>query len=347
MSFTVELAERGWLPDAVLRWGMRRLLAQRLRDSVPKNGGGRAAQNRQLAAELCAGPIAVQTAAANEQHYEVPARFFELILGPRLKYSGCLYPPGVSDLAAAEEEMLRLTCARGEIADGQRILELGCGWGSLSLWLAEHYPHAAITGVSNSHGQRAFIMARAQARGLKNLSIITADINDFVPTGQFDRVVSVEMFEHLRNHELLLKRIAEWLQPEGLLFVHHFCHRDAAYLFEETGPAASGQNWMTRHFFRGGIMPSADWLSHFDRHLKLRRQWLVDGKHYCRTLLAWLKNLDERRAEIVPLLAATYGPGAAPRVLQRWRMFILACAELFGYADGTEWQVGHYVLEKV
>jgi cyclopropane-fatty-acyl-phospholipid synthase len=338
LEWGMRQAELGRLPDWLIRLGIRRLLAVRLRD---EGRGGVEAQRERAAAlleHMRASRIALATDAANEQHYEVPPELFELALGPRLKYSACIWPAGVSTLAAAEDAALALTCERAELADGQGILELGCGWGSLSLWMAERYPGARILAVSNSAPQRAFIEARRDSKGLSNLDVVTADMNSFSPEGVFDRIVSVEMFEHMRNWEALCGHIATWLAPGGKLFVHIFCHRAWPYLFATQGAA----NWMGRHFFTGGLMPSDDLLLQTCGELRLERRWAVDGRHYARTLLAWLRNHNVARDRILPILARTYGEGEAHRWFGRWRLFYLACAELFAWAGGTEWYVAHY-----
>jgi cyclopropane-fatty-acyl-phospholipid synthase len=284
------------------------------------------------------GPIAVATAAANDQHYEVPAEFFRLVLGPHLKYSCCLWPDGVDSLAEAEAAMLALTCERAGIEDGMRILDLGCGWGSLAVWLAEHYPASQVLAVSNSHGQRAFIIERARAKGLLNLEVRTADLNDFAPAERFDRIVSVEMFEHMRNYRRLLARVASWLTPRGRLFLHVFCHREHPYFFEDKGPS----DWMTRHFFTGGLMPTEDLLARVQDDLEICDRWRVDGRHYEKTLLAWLARLDAERDRVEELFAEVYGgPQEALIWRNRWRIFFLACAELFGFRGGSEWLVSH------
>jgi cyclopropane-fatty-acyl-phospholipid synthase len=343
MSFLESLAESGWLPDVLLRWGMRRLLAQRLHDAHSTDPVRVREDISALVAELKQSPIAIETTAANEQHYEVPAKFFQQILGPRLKYSSCYYEHETTDLATAEESMLRLTCERAELSNGQRILELGCGWGSLTLWMAEQFKSARITAVSNSHSQREFIMQRAKERGLSNVEVVTCDMNHLEqPNGDYDRVISVEMFEHMRNYELLLQRISNWLKPTGKLFVHIFVHRHIAYKFQADGEL----DWMARNFFSGGIMPSEDLLLHFPRHLQIERRWAVNGTHYARTLEDWLRLLDARAPELWPLFPATKDDPLAGRALQRWRMFLMACAELFNYRGGTEWYVGHYLFRK-
>ncbi|MFD0737774.1 SAM-dependent methyltransferase [Lysobacter koreensis] len=332
------LAERGLLPDAVLRLGMRRLCAQRLREEL---AGGPEAQAQRFHARLAMlreSPVAIHTDVANRQHYELPPEFFAHCLGPRLKYSSCYYPSGDETLAQAEEAMLALYGERAELADGQDILELGCGWGSLTLWMAQRFPNARITAVSNSRPQREFIEALCRERGVGNVRVLTCDVNRLqLQAAQFDRCVSIEMFEHMRNYDTLLERIGGWLRVGGKLFVHIFCHRTALYPFETQG----GDNWMGRHFFTGGLMPSADTLAWFQRALHLEQRWLVDGRHYERTANHWLQAQDRNRDVLMPILEQAYG-SAAPLWFQRWRMFWMACAELFGYADGEQWMVAHY-----
>lgn len=338
----IRLAESGWLPDSLVRHGIRRLCRERLRDELV--GGDRGARSARQAAFIQSmrdADVAPVPEKANEQHYEVPAAFYEHCLGARRKYSSCWYPDGVTTLDAAEEAALAETCRRAEIADGMRILELGCGWGSLTLWMGEHYPNARILGVSNSASQRAHILGEAERRGITNIEIRTADMNGFEPGARFDRVVSVEMFEHMRNWAELYRRVSGWLERDGRLFKHVFCHRDTAYPFEEHGK----RDWMGRHFFSGGIMPSVDLASQFDEHLRVCETWTWDGTHYGRTSEDWLRNLDRNRGAVMPVLAETYGEHDADRWRQRWRMFFLACAELFGYRNGEEWMVVHWLLE--
>ncbi|MCC8552624.1 SAM-dependent methyltransferase [Xanthomonas hortorum] len=341
-SFATRLAESGLLPDAALRYGIRRLCAQRLRDE--RGDGADASDERQRAFidSLRASAIAIETDAANRQHYELPPQFFTLCLGRRLKYSSCYWDTTTPDLDAAEERMLALYGERAELADGQRILELGCGWGSLTLWMAERYPGATITAVSNSRPQRAHILEQCRVRGLSNVQVITADVNALaLPPGNFDRVLSVEMFEHMRNYRELLARVGSWLAPGGKLFVHVFCHRDLAYPFEVAGE----DNWMGRHFFTGGLMPATDTLLHFQQDVVIEQRWVLSGEHYEKTANAWLENQDRHREQIMPLLKQTYGKDEQ-RWWQRWRMFWLACAELFGYDQGREWGVAHYRFVK-
>lgn len=339
-SIGITAAEYGWLPDWAVRAGIRSLLRERLRTLRLNIGEDADRQRSRHLAAMRAGPIAPVPAAANAQHYEVPAQFFERVLGPRLKYSCGWWPVGVSTLAEAEESMLRLTSDRAGVTDGMRLLDLGCGWGSWSLWVAETVPNVEVVAVSNSAGQRQYIEREAARRGLQNLTVVTADMNSFEPDGTFDRVVSIEMFEHMRNYGRLLSRIRSWLRPHGRLFVHIFCHRRYPYFFED---AASG-DWMARHFFTGGMMPSQDLLSGVQGDLEVESQWRVSGREYQRTAEAWLQNLDRHRPEIERLLEAA-GAAVSGRVAAgRWRLFFLACAELFGSDGGQEWFVTHSLL---
>ena len=336
------LAERGWVPDTVLRAGIRRLCAQRLRDELAGGVEAQSQRQRERLAQLRHSPLAIETDAANRQHYELPPAFFSHCLGPRLKYSSCYYPNGDETLEQAEEAMLALYGERAGLADGQDILELGCGWGSLTLWMAGRYPNARITAVSNSNGQRAFIEARCRERGLHNVRVLPRDVNTLaLPAAAYDRCVSIEMFEHMRNYDSLLARIGSWLRPGGRLFVHIFVHRTLLYPFETEG----ADNWMGRHFFTGGLMPAADTLLHFQGPLSIVQQWLVDGTHYQRTANHWLQRQDEQRDAVMAILRQAYGDAAA-LWFQRWRMFFMACAELFGYAGGQQWMVSHYLFER-
>ncbi|MEO5701927.1 MAG: class I SAM-dependent methyltransferase [Casimicrobiaceae bacterium] len=333
--------EQGLVPDPFVRAGIRRMVRQRLVDIH----AGDAARSAEVAAafvrELRGGPVALVPEKANAQHYEVPAEFFGHVLGTHRKYSACYWPAGVDDLDAAEAAALEVTCRRAGIADGQDILELGCGWGSLTLWMAARYPKARITAVSNSGSQRTFITAQARRRNLGNVQVITADMNAFASEHRHDRVVSVEMFEHMRNWPEMFRRVGEWLRPDGRFFMHVFTHRRTPYAFVERDPS----DWMSRHFFSGGMMPSDDLALHFQDHLRLCDHWRWSGREYERTANAWLANMDDARAALWPILEATYGAEAATQWWMRWRVFFMSCAELFGYAGGEEWGVSHYLFE--
>jgi cyclopropane-fatty-acyl-phospholipid synthase len=335
----IELAEAGLVPDFLTRAAIRRLLRDRLREITSGDAERELCDAELLRRDLSAGPIAVCTRAANEQHYEVPAAYFERVLGARLKYSSGFWE-GDSDLDQAEEQMLALTCQRAGLEDGMHVLDLGCGWGSLSLWIAEHYPNCRVVGVSNSKSQRESILGRCHVRGFENVEVQTCDINYFDPGRRFDRIVSVEMFEHVRNHARLLARIASWLSPEGRLFVHHFSHREHAYAFEDLG----ADDWMARYFFSGGLMPSDDHLLHFQRDLVVQARWRVSGTHYQKTADAWLERQDAARDEVMETMVLAYGADAARRWYHRWRLFHMACSELFGFRNGNEWWVSHVLM---
>ena len=340
MSLLTRMAESGYVPDNLLRIGIKQLLRQRLREvasrpDVLSPEPGRSGEPNQV--------IAVETEKANQQHYELPPEFFQLMLGPRLKYSCCHWSEGERSLGSAEESMLALTCQRAQIVDGMRILDLGSGWGSLGLYVAEHFPGCHVTTVSNSGPQQLFISEQATRRGLVNVRTVRANVNEFTPQARFDRVVSVEMFEHVRDHEELLSRIASWLAAEGKLFVHVFCHRTSSYSYELDG----NNDWMARYFFTGGMMPSFDMLNRIDKDMHVTQRWEVPGTQYQRTLMSWLYRLDIQKNEAMKILRAHYGKDQAHVWFVRWRLFLLACAELFGFREGREWLVGHYLLEPV
>jgi len=341
MSLGIELAERGFVPSPVVRMGIRHLLRSRIRDEERRHADREAALARFIAG-MEGGDVAPVPAMANQQHYEVPAAFFRTALGSRMKYSSGFWPGGVHTLDASEEAMLRLTALRAGIADGHRILELGCGWGSFSLWAAEHFPSSRVVGVSNSASQREFILGEARRRGLANIEILTCDMNRFEAPGTFDRVVSVEMFEHMRNWPELFRRISGWLVPGGKLFIHVFASARFAYLFE----TEADDDWMGRHFFTGGMMPSHDLLPRVAGPLSLEDHWVVPGTHYARTSEAWHQNLLRNTDAAVASLSGPLTPAEARIQVRRWEMFFLACAELFGFDGGREWHVSHYRLVK-
>lgn len=339
MASIIGLAESGWVPDPLIRVGIRQLVKQRLRDELRQPAGTKQARTDALRESA----VALHTDAANEQHYEVPTEFFQLVLGPRLKYSACIYPHDDASLAEAEIHTLQLYKERLGIKHGDAVLDLGCGWGSFSLWLAENEPDVQITAVSNSATQRRYIEGRISRLGLNNLKVITADVNNLsLPQASYDKVISVEMFEHVRNYAVLMQRISSWLKPGGVLFTHIFCHKDLIYPFEVEGES----NWMGRYFFTGGLMPASDTLLSFQEDLTLERRWLHDGTHYERTARGWLDNMDRQGEAVLPSLRETYGEREVSVWQQRWRMFFMACEEMFAYDQGNQWQVAHYKFVK-
>jgi len=341
-NLKIQLAEKGYIPDSLIRKGIKDLVKTRLNDIQADNCEAGTASLMRFISAMKQSEIAPLPQLANAQHYEVPQAFFGYCLGKHRKYSSCFWLPETTHLDDAEHLALRQTCDHAELTDGLDILELGCGWGSLSLWMAEQYPNARITGVSNSHSQREYILSTAKARGLGNLSIITADMNTFEAPAQYDRIVSVEMFEHMRNYQVLYAKLARWLKPGGKFFKHIFVHRNTPYVFE----VQDENDWMSQYFFSGGMMPSDDLPLYFQDDLRLINRWRWDGTHYEKTANAWLANMDAQHAAITPVLAATYGDANVELWRNRWRMFYMACAELFGYNHGQEWWVSHYLFEK-
>ena len=338
LASTISVAERAPLPDVALRFGVSQLVGSARRKLAAEPVGAEA----RFAQRMADHPVAMNTDAANAQHYELPEEFFGMVLGPRRKYSSCFYGPGADTLAQAEEKALTTTAEHADLKDGQQILELGCGWGSLSLWMAENLPNARITSVSNSHSQRAYIEGEAKARGLGNLRVVTADMNDFQPEGGFDRVVSVEMFEHMSNWRTLLERVRTWVKPDGRVFIHIFTHRSTPYRFDHNDEA----DWIGKYFFTGGIMPSHGLITHFPDLFEVEADWVWNGRHYELTALDWLTNFDRNSEEILRVLKGVYGADAN-LWRRRWRLFFLATAGLFGHSRGEEWGVSHYRLKPV
>ena len=330
------LAERRLLPDSLIRWGIRNQLKQHslFLANNPKS-------DQSWIEELSKGPIAVCTDTSKQQHYEVPTEYFKSVLGSHLKYSSCFWNEVTTSLEMAEGNMLRLSCEHAELENGQNILELGCGWGSLSLWMAEHYPESTITAMSHSKTQKAYIDSESKRRGLDNLKVITSDINDFNTSKRFDRIVSVEMFEHLRNHSLLFNRLNSWLKDDGRIFIHVFAHHKECYLFE----VEHERDWMAEHFFTGGMMPSINYLPSAAKPFKELNRWEINGAHYSKTLEAWLLKQDQEERIILKHFLNTYGKDSKLWI-QRWRIFYLACSELFAYNGGKEWPVMHYLFAK-
>lgn len=338
----ISLAEHGKIPDFLVRFGIRQLCLKRLQQEHINNPELQQQRYQTLINELRQSPIAIETSAANEQHYEVPTDFYLSSLGNRLKYSCAYYETADSSLDQAEEAMLSLYNTRADLQNGQTILELGCGWGSLTLWMAEHFPDSMITAVSNSSTQKQHIDQQCQLRGFKNVNVITADVNNLdAENDHFDRVISIEMFEHMRNYRTLLERISSWLKPNGKLFVHIFAHRNLMYPFEVAGE----EDWMSKYFFTGGLMPSIDTLLHFQEHLTINQRWLVNGQHYEKTCNHWLEKTDQNKSAIVSAFKESYGEQEAEVWFQRWRIFYMSCAELFGLRNGNEWIVAHYLFE--
>ena len=338
----IDLAEKGIMPDFLIRSGIRRMQKERLLWEKSRSVSEVEAHHQNWVNEMKGSSIAYVPEKANEQHYEVPPDFFVNALGKHLKYSSGYWPEGVTNLDDSEFAMLKLSAERAEITNGDSILELGCGWGSLTLYMAENYPKSQITAVSNSKDQRLFIEKKCQERGFENVKVITADMNVFTIDEKFDRIVSVEMFEHMRNYEQLLDKVSSWLQPGGKLFIHIFPHKTLVYPFTEDGEG----DWMGRNFFSGGIMPSHQLLLYFQKKLNIEMSWRFNGSHYEKTSLAWLNKMDSNKNEIMEIFSNTYGAGNASVWFQRWRIFFMACEVLFGYDNGREWGVSHYRFVK-
>ncbi|MES2287168.1 MAG: class I SAM-dependent methyltransferase [Bacteroidota bacterium] len=336
------LLEKNKIPDILIRKGIRSLLKQRLDQENKGNTETQQAHFMNLIEELKSSPIAVNTVDANEQHYEVPTKFYQYCLGKHLKYSSGYWKDGVTDIDTSEKDMLELTCQRAELQDGQNVLELGCGWGSLSFFMASKFPKSTFTVVSNSRTQKLYIDEQAINRGLKNLTVITVDINVFNIDATFDRIVSVEMFEHMRNYQKLMHKASSFLRADGKLFVHIFTHKEYAYKFE----VIDESDWMSKYFFTGGIMPSDHLLLYFNEHMSIEQHWHVNGTHYSKTSEAWLENMDKHKNEIMPMFESTYGKDQALKWWVYWRIFYMSCAELWGYNDGNEWIVSHYLFKK-
>lgn len=339
----VSWTETGLVPDTVIRAGIRRLLESKRKAINVDDIEYAASEVNRFVAMMDNSPIALVPDLANEQHYEVPAKFFTQVMGEHLKYSCGYWAAGAKDLSESEADALRVTVQRADIQDGMQVLDLGCGWGSLSLWIAEQFPACSVTSVSNSSSQREFIVKQAELRGLDNVRVLVHDMNDFTTNDKFDRIVSVEMFEHMRNYRELFSSISQWLAPDGRFFMHIFCHRSTPYEYIDNGPA----DWMSRYFFSGGIMPCAELPLRFNDQLSLEKRWQWNGTNYAKTCDAWLARMDGNKSEIMPILNGCYGETDAPVWWQRWRIFFMACSELFNYDRGNEWYVGHYMFRKV
>ena len=338
----IKLSESQLFPDYLIRFGIRQLLKKRIASLISQDTESNHQHKMNFIEAMNKSTIALVPELANEQHYEVPSKFYDFCLGKQKKYSSCYWTDITKNLNQSESKALELTASHANLKDGQLILELGCGWGSLTLWMAQKYPKSKITAVSNSKSQKVYILNEAKKRKLKNIKVITEDMNIFSSKEKFDRVVSVEMIEHMRNHKKLFKNIASWLKPKGMFFMHIFVHQSQPYLFE----VEEDDDWMSQYFFSGGMMPSKDLPLYFQDQMKLISHWDWPGTHYEKTANAWLKNLDNNKTKVLPILKKTYGERDAEMWLQRWRIFFMACAELWGYKEGMEWRVGHYLFRK-
>lgn len=336
------LLEKDILPDFLIRIGIRNLLKARLAEEKKKNLEKQQEHLNQYIDGLKKSPIAINTSDANEQHYEVPTEFYKYVLGKRMKYSGGYWPLDAKTLDESEEAMLKLSCERAELKDGHSVLDLGCGWGSVSLYVAEKYPKCKITAVSNSKTQKEYIDSVAKEKGFKNLTVITRDMNEFTIEEKFDRIISVEMLEHMKNYQKLFAKLSGFLKPDGLFFIHIFTHKDYAYHFE----VRDETDWMAKYFFTGGMMPSHNLFLYFQESLSIVNHWVVNGTHYGKTSEAWLSNMDKNKSSIIPILEKTYGKENVTKWWSYWRIFFLACAELFAYKNGEEWLVSHYLFKK-
>lgn len=342
ISFLIRLAEKKLLPDFMIRYGIRALLKKRVRSLVSTNPEENIQNKIRFIQEMNSSQIALVPELANEQHYEIPSNFYKYCLGKHKKYSSCYWSDQTKSLSEAELLSLKVTSKHARLSNGLNILELGCGWGSLTLWMAKQYPNSKITAVSNSSSQKLYILAQAKKRKLRNISVVTEDMNKFNPKNRYDRVVSVEMIEHMRNHRQLFKKIHSWLKPGGLFFMHIFTHKSQPYLFE----VQDEDDWMSKYFFSGGMMPSEDLPLFFQENLKIIDQWSWSGKQYEKTANAWLANIDSNEKKVMTVLADIYGKNNSKKWLQRWRIFFMSCAELWGYKNGKEWKVVHYLFKK-
>lgn len=335
------LVGQGMLPDPVLRFGINRLIKQRLKDISKRTVDEEESYREALIKELKSSPIAIEVDLANDQHYQVPTDFFHYVLGKNKKYSCCLWDKA-KNLDESEDEMLELTTERADIKDGMKILELGCGWGAITLFMAKKYPHSEITAISNSSTQRKYIESLAEKRGLKNIKIITANIAEYEMNETFDRVVSIEMFEHMRNYKLLLGKISRWLNPGGKLFVHVFTHKEKTYKYE----VQDDSDWMSKYFFSGGIMPGQHLFYYFQDDLKVIKHWNLSGRHYEKTARAWLEKMDSNKKPIMKIFEDHYGKEEAKKWWNYWRVFFMSCEQLWAFKNGNEWNVTHYLFEK-